>query len=107
MARLMVAISMTCGVFPTKAVRPAMRERTCLDQIVQMVYKGAYRFRHVFVNNVVFYVSAHDDVYSLLLCSLVTNDLFNGDRLERIAVWMDSLTLFSTPWMCPCQALPV
>jgi len=56
---------------------------------------GVYRFKRGFSKNVVFYTGAHDYVYSPLLYALTTNKFVSGRMLDRIAVWMDSLRLFS------------
>jgi lipid II:glycine glycyltransferase (peptidoglycan interpeptide bridge formation enzyme) len=52
---------------------------------------GVYRFKYGFSQNRVFFTNAHDYVYSPLLYTLITNEFFNPARLDRLAVWMDTL----------------
>jgi len=73
------------------------------DEVAQAVYKGqgapvsdrtdglwgVYRFKSGFSKDIVCYVGAYDQIYSPLLYALITNKVFNKDRLDRIAVWMD------------------
>jgi peptidoglycan pentaglycine glycine transferase (the first glycine) len=75
------------------------------DQVGQVVYEGkaspkaertdglwgVYRFKSGFSKNIVFHTGAYDYVYSPLLYVFITNKLLNGGRLDRIAVWMDSV----------------
>jgi len=58
---------------------------------------GVYRFKRGFGKNVVFYVCAHDYVYSPLWYALVANKLVTAKTLDRIGVRMHSLSLVSTP----------
>lgn len=74
------------------------------DEIGQAVYEGkdppvsdrtdglwgVYRFKSGFSKNIVYYIGAYDHVYSPLLYALIMNRFFNADRLDRIAVWIDS-----------------
>jgi lipid II:glycine glycyltransferase (peptidoglycan interpeptide bridge formation enzyme) len=52
---------------------------------------GVYRFKRGFGRTVVCYTGAYDYVYSAPLYALLSNKLFGGDRLDRVAVWMDWL----------------
>jgi lipid II:glycine glycyltransferase (peptidoglycan interpeptide bridge formation enzyme) len=52
---------------------------------------GVHRFKSGFCKNAVVYAGAHDRVYRWLPYALVMNGLLKGDRLDKIAVWMDTL----------------
>lgn len=54
---------------------------------------GVYHFKSGFSKDIVYYVGAYDSVYFPFLYRLITNKFLNPNRLDQIAVWLDTLRL--------------
>lgn len=52
---------------------------------------GVYHFKSGFSKNIVYYAGAYDYVYAPPLYGLIMDGVFSGDKLDRIAGWLDLL----------------
>ncbi len=52
---------------------------------------GVYRFKSGFSKKILFYIGAYDYIYRPFLYGLIRNKVFNAERIERIAIWIERL----------------